>query len=285
MAQQGLAAETGSIDLSGGTGQELWIAPANGFPPDVYQPMAAALRAQLRVCGYRPPPLRGADPADYPNWRELAQDLLAHLPDERPVIGGGHSLGAIQMLYAAQAAPQRFRGLVLIDPVIFGRWLRWLMPLLQRFGRGDRIPLARGAQRRRDRFASPDEAHERWRARRVFAEFDEAALAAYVRAGLVPTDDGAWQLAWPRTWEAHIFATSPADGWQRLAQLRLPTLLVRGRHSDLIVPALWQQLQRHAPQLHYVDIAAGHLLPMEVPHEVAYHIDGWLAELGVPRMK
>jgi pimeloyl-ACP methyl ester carboxylesterase len=273
----------GQVSLCSGGGPAVWIAPANGFPPEVYGPFAAALGSGHAVVGYRPPPLRGAAAVDYPTWRQLADDLVAQLPTDQPVIGIGHSLGAILTLYAAQAAPQRFTGIVLIDPVIFGRRLRWIIDVLQRFGRGGRIPRAVSAQRRRDRFASPQEAHDRWRSRPVFAEFDEAALHAYVTAGLTETGPNSWQLSWPRDWETHIFATSPTDGWARLAALQLPTLIVRGRHSDLITDRLWQRLQRHAPQLEYQEVAAGHLLPMEVPHEVAYHVGQWLQACGISR--
>lgn len=269
---------TGLVRLSGAGEQRLWIAPANGFSPDVYRTMAEALTSGVTVLGYRPPPLRGAVTAAYATWQALADDMLAQLPEGAPVIGIGHSLGAILTLYAAQRAPQRFRGLVLIDPVIFGQRLRWIIRVLQRLGRGQQMPLARAAARRRERFATPQEAHERWRVRQVFAEFDEAALAAYVQTGLTETADGDWQLAWPRGWEAHIFATSPTDGWALLPQVRVPLLILRGRHSNLIGAALWRRMQRHAPRATYEEIAAGHLLPFEVPHEVAYHIDTWLTQ-------
>jgi pimeloyl-ACP methyl ester carboxylesterase len=268
--------EQGQVRLRSGGQPTIWIAPANGFPPEVYQPFATAVTVGCEVIGYRPPPLRDAALAEFPTWQQLADDLLEQLPAGQPVIGIGHSLGAVLTLYAARQAPERFAGIVLIDPVIFGRRLRWIIDVLQRFGRGTRIPRARSAQRRRDRFASPEEAHDRWRTRQVFAEFDEAALRAYVASGLTAVGADDWRLSWPRDWEAHIFATSPTDAWARLAVLRLPTLIIRGRHSDLIDARLWQRLQRHAPQIDYREVAAGHLLPMEVPHEVAYHVDQWL---------
>ena len=136
----------------GGAGAALHLAPANGFPPEAYQPLADALAPQMRVLGYRPRPLwPGSDPERVQSWRELAIDMLADMArrGEAPLIGAGHSLGGIMTLYAALLRPDLFRGLVLIDPVVFPRRMLLMLWAMRQIGQHHRSPIVRGAARRR----------------------------------------------------------------------------------------------------------------------------------------
>lgn len=266
----------------GGHGPRLiHIAPANGFPPEAYVPLAAGLASFGRILGYRPRPLRvDGDTQPGGTWRDLAADLIANLQTvaDEPVIGIGHSLGGILSLYAAVARPDLFRGLVLIDPVFFRRRLQILIWLLRQSGQGYRFPLAQGAMRRRDHFTSIDEARQRWQGRGVFADFTPAALEGYLRGGLRRHGNG-YTLAWPKRWESHIFASSPLDGWRDLRRWHGPLLIVRGTRSELITDSVWRRFRRVAPHAKLAEVEAGHMLPMEKPAEVAAIIADWLQQL------
>lgn len=271
----------------GGSGPRLiHIAPANGFPPEAYVPLAAGLTSFGRILGYRPRPLRvDGDSQPGGTWRDLAADLIADLQTvtSEPVIGIGHSLGGILTLYAAVARPDLFQRIVLIDPVLFRRRLQVLIWLLRQSGQGYRFPLAQGALRRRDHFASVDEARQRWRGRGVFADFTPEALEGYLSGGLRPHPHGqGYTLAWPKRWESHIFASSPIDAWRDLRRLTLPLLIVRGTRSDLITDSVWQRLHRVVPKATFAEIEAGHMLPMERPDDVAGIIARWLTQIILP---
>lgn len=265
----------------GGSGPRLiHIAPANGFPPEAYVPLAAGLASFGRILGYRPRPLRvDGDAQPGGTWRDLAADLITDLQavTGEPVIGIGHSLGGILTLYAAVERPELFQRIVLIDPVLFRRRLQILIWLLRQSGQGYRFPLAQGALRRRDHFASVDEARQRWQGRGVFADFTPDALEGYLQGGLRPHGRG-YTLAWPKRWEAHIFASSPLDAWRDLRRLRIPLMIMRGTRSDLITDSVWQRLQRMLPHATFAEVEAGHMLPMECPEEVARLIARWLAQ-------
>lgn len=279
----------------GGAGPIAQIAPANGFPPEAYRPLAAALAARFRVVGYRPRPLwPGSRPDSMRTWHDLAGDLIADmgrlvaLVDElpataaphapRPILGIGHSLGGIMTLYAALARPELFRGVALLDPVILPRRLLPLVWAARGLGFERRAPLAQGAIRRRDRFASHAEAHRHYSGRSLFSRFAPEALSGYLEGGLRESGEGV-TLAWPRDWEAHIFARVPIDTWDAVARLRVPLLLIRGRHSDLIIDRSWRELQRRLPQARLVELDAGHMVPMEQPAAAAETILQWAEKL------
>ncbi len=267
-------------ELGGHGLQLIHIAPANGFPPEAYLPLAADLAPLGRILGYRPRPLRvDGDPQPRGSWRDLAADLIADVQAvaDEPVIGIGHSLGGILTLYAAVDRPDLFQAVILIDPVLFARRLQAVIWLLRQSGQGYRFPLAQSALRRRDHFASIEEARQRWQGRGVFADFTPAALEGYLAGGLRPYDQG-YTLAWPKRWEAHIFASSPLDGWRYLPRLQRPLLIIRGTRSELITDNVWRRLRRVVPHATLLELEAGHMLPMERPAEVAALITGWIRQ-------
>lgn len=266
----------------GGAGPTLQLAPANGFPPEAYRPLAAALGARYRVLGYRPRPLWDGSQPTIRSWHELADDMLAAMERElaEPVIGAGHSLGGILTLYSALRQPERFRGVALIDPVIMPRHLLPLLWLGRQVGLHRHHPLARGAARRRASFASAEEARARYQGRGLFAAFAPEALEGYLEGGLRPAPDGGLTLAWPREWEAHIFSLAPVDTWRAVQRLRTPLLLVRGTNSDMLIDRSWRSLRRMLPHAHMVEIPGGHMVPMERPAAVAAAILEWADGLG-----
>jgi pimeloyl-ACP methyl ester carboxylesterase len=265
----------------GGAGQALHLAPANGFPPEAYRPLADALSAQLHVLGYRPRPLwPGSDPASVGSWRDLAADMLADMQRraDGPCIGAGHSLGGIITLYVALRRPELFRGLALIDPVVMPRHMLPFLWAMRQIGQHHRSPIAQGAARRRDRFASASEARARYTGRGVFADLDAAALDGYLDGGLRPDGDGV-TLAWPKAWEARIFSLVPIDVWDALGRLRVPLLIIRGSRSDLLIDRSWRQLQQRLPDARLVELNGGHMVPLERPAAVAEVIMEWAARL------
>lgn len=266
----------------GGTGPTVHLAPANGFPPEAYRPLTEALTPQFHLVGYRPRPLwPDSDPSRLSEWRDLTIDMLTDMEHriDGPFIGAGHSLGGILSLYAALLRPTLFRCLILIDPVIIPRRRLALLWLMRQIGQHDRWPIVQGAARRRDRFASVEEARSRYLGRGVFANFTPAALEGYLSGGLRHEGDG-YTLAWPRAWEARIFSLVPINTWNALSRLRVPLLIIRGNRSDMLIDRSWHQLQQRLPNVSFIEIDGGHMLPLEHPTHVAEAILGWTSSLA-----
>jgi lipase len=97
------------------------------------------------------------------DWEVFGQDLAAFVErlDLRDLIGVGHSMGGHAMVEAAAVCADRFRRLVLIDPVIASP---------EAYGEGGWMisSLAEGQHptaKRKRRFGSPEEMIERFRER------------------------------------------------------------------------------------------------------------------------
>ena len=60
-------------------------------------------------------------PEDIEDWRPLTDDFLHFLDAHQtaPIACVGHSMGGIALLRAALREPERFKAIVLLDPVLF----------------------------------------------------------------------------------------------------------------------------------------------------------------------
>jgi pimeloyl-ACP methyl ester carboxylesterase len=184
----------------------------------------------------------------------LSEAVLAEAPERFAL--AGHSLGGIVALQVLRDAPERVTRLALLNTS----------------GRG-----ASAAQL------------ESWTelARRTHAgEF--AAVAAELGVQTLPAvrqDDDlvARNTAMADTVGAAGFlrqleaqATRP-DSRPRLAEVAVPTLVVSGALDHVCPPALQEELAAGIPGARHVVIrSAGHMAPLETPHEVAQALRLWL---------
>jgi pimeloyl-ACP methyl ester carboxylesterase len=266
----------------GGAGPVVHLAHANGFPPGTYRPLAETLTDRCRVIALPSRPLwPGSRPESAPDWHPLADDLIQGLDglglSKGGIVGVGHSMGGVLTLWAAVRRPDLFRAVVLIDPVMLPPAWLWTVRLLRWLGLRRRLPLVRGALRRRRTWPSRQACYEHYRGKSLFAAWPDASLRAYVEAGTRERADGGVELAYPPEWEAHIFATTPTDVWRAVPRLRTPALVIRGQGSDTFRPESQARMAGLVPQARFVVIpGAGHLVPMERPVETGAAIRDFL---------
>lgn len=265
-----------SFDL-GGTQAPLHFLHANGYPPDCYKPLFAHLQPHFHIFGMHLRPLwPDAKPEEINEWHPFSEDLLRFLDEKtaEPVLAVGHSIGGIVTLRAALRDPQRFRGMVLIDPVLFPPRRIILWNIARALGLGYKVhPLIAGALKRRREFDDLELAFRSYRRRDVFRNMSDESLRAYVEGIVRPREAGGYELAYSPEWEARIYYTGiwrDMDLWRKIHELRIPTLIIRGAQSDTFWAQAADRVRRTNPKVQIEAIAnAGHLVPLEHPHEVA----------------
>jgi pimeloyl-ACP methyl ester carboxylesterase len=195
------------------------------------------------------------------SWTQFGDDVAEILSRvDGAVVGVGHSMGATALLQSALVAPERYLGLVLVEPIVFPP------------STFDSLnhPLVVGASRRRREFDSAADALGNFADKAVFSRWVDDALAAYVEGGLVSEADK-WVLACEPLHEAEVFSRSGSDGvYDRLEELAVPIWLVVGEDTDTYPPGYVEILGDRiaGAQLAYV-AGAGHFVPMEQPGELA----------------
>ncbi len=279
------------IELDGSSDAPIMhLALANGFVPQTYLPLLRHFNDNYRLLslvpralwgdGTPPPPTGGAA------WLVYGHDILAGMQTFQldKVLAIGHSFGGVASILAALHKPDAFRGLILLDPTILAP--RICEAMRQARDKNQIItahPLAEKARRRRRVFESANAAFERFRQKKVFAQWSDETLRLYVDYGTVARNDGQRMLTWSPAWEAYYYSTPYIDIWERLPELdalTLPKLIITGEHSDIYTPESLQKMRDLVPSATYHVVEGhGHLFPQSAPQMTADLIRGWLPVL------
>lgn len=210
---------------------------ATGFNARTYRTLLKPLGERFRVVALD---LRGhgsatlpTDPARHSSWRIYAEDVAGFLGTlDRPVVLAGHSMGGTAALLTGERAPDRVRSLVLLDPVILERRQAAFLRLPGAWRLARRHPWALAALKRRDRFASTDEAFAAYRGRGSFKGWPDETLRDYVEGGFRATADGEVELHCTREWEAANYAAQANDPWRVLGRLDRPVRILKAEKGS-----------------------------------------------------
>lgn len=251
------------------------FAHANGFPAKTYtcflDQFSGYDLSYVPVLGHDGQPItRG-----YTGMcREVAQSIERH--HREPVVGMGHSMGAVIMYYLAQRRPELFDAIIMIEPPIFHPWKRGLLNVIEAVGLAPRVfPPARKAARRRRRFDSREQAYAYWRHKRLFQPFDEACFQHYIDHGLRETSGGKLELVFSPEIERKAFCTILYRLGKR--KLQVPSYFVYGTRSDVLQPEDIRANRRLLPETRFVAFEGGHMFPLEAPQAAARQILDLLA--------
>lgn len=236
--------------------------------------------------------MRGHGRSDRPDepytWDRYGEDVTAFVAalDLHDAIGVGHSMGGHSTVYAAGRAPDRFAGLVLVDPTIAAPE--------SYADRRDEAPPGTGGnldyiERRRDEWSSWEEMVERFHARFPFELWDPQVLEDYCRHGLLPAADGGFRLACPPAVEAATYRLGgSADVYDRIDQIEAPVRVLRAAPPDaddtgaaFSASPCWPGLaERFARGTDVLLADHTHFIPMQSPALVARHVRELIAEIG-----
>ena len=269
----------------GGNGLPLYFLHANGYPPECYLPLITRLSEHYHVLSMRQRPLwPDSRPEEIADWKPLTDDFLTFLDEHQPVdtLCVGHSVGGIVALRAALRKPERFRGLILIDPVLFPPCIIRTWQMIRSLGLGYPLhPLVMAARDRRQQFDDLDRLFKGYRQKSVFRFMDDPALRAYVEGIACPGVHG-FKLCYTSEWEMRIYYTSiwrDMDIWRGLPGLKIPLLIIRGSETDTFWASTARRVQRKIPAVKVVTIPqATHLVPLERPEVVYQAIQEFLQE-------
>lgn len=257
-------------------------AHATGFNARTYLPLLDRLSQQCNVVAWD---MRGhgesrdaGRPETFAGWPTYYDDLAAWLrANSEPVWLAGHSIGATTSLAAANLVPEKVQGLILCDPVLLPNRWRLLLAMTSPLGLADRLGLAAGARRRRERFADHASVFASFRAKAAFAGWSDEWLWAYIRTGFTVVAEGGVRLACSPTWESATFAATEYRIWKRVRRLARPTLVLRGERASTFGASQFGRLRQRLPGVTIKTLpGTTHYLPMERTDDVANHILEWM---------
>ncbi len=260
----------------GGDGLSAHFLHGNGFCAGTYTPFIRYLVDDLHILASD---VRGHGSSDQPtverirHWDTFAEDLKTLIAQKMsaPVIGIGHSLGAVTTYIAAAQYPHLFSGIILIDPVILPYRLLWKLAALKLLGLKGINPLAKMARRRRRLFKGKQEALRLFAAGRgIFKNWSKEFVHAYLACGLLEKDEKTAVLRCDPELEAQIFESIPLNVWRYAKMIRCPVLAIRGELSDTFFADAAERLKNSIADVELQTVPrSGHFPPMEKPQESA----------------
>jgi pimeloyl-ACP methyl ester carboxylesterase len=253
---------------------------ANGFHAGTYKSLLVRLDPSIEVFALDQ---RGhgrsnaeANPKKLRSWDPYRDDLVAFID----AMGGelvlaGHSMGGIVSLGAEAARPEKVRAILLVDPVMIPRPARTVFALLQPFGAGWRVPLAKKALTRRNDYARAEEAYESWKGRPVFAAWEEPFLRDYVEDAFEDDPErGGVRLTCAPEWEARSFAYSNPRYMRWVRAGACPITLMRAGKGSTCPERSRDDLLAARPGTRDVYLPdCSHFIPMEKPQLVIRELE------------
>ncbi len=258
----------------------LHFAHANSYPAGTYGMFFEQLRAHYDV---RALPIHAHNPR-FPvddGWRTLARELREELERSytEPVILVGHSMGGILALMAARKRPALVRCVVLLDSPIVAGWRAHLLRLAKILKYESRHSPSVASARRRDNWPDMEAAYQHYAAKSLFAAWPQQVLRDYVQHGLVPQPGGGVRLRFSRETETAVYRTIPHHlGALTRRQYPVPVGFVGGVDSvECRLAGL--DATRRLVGSNFLQIAGGHLFPMESPVEAAQATHAMIGQL------
>ncbi len=252
-----------------GQGDCLHFHHANSYPAGTYLPFLNQLAESFHV--YAMNANRTGETrtgSDLGDWHQTGRDLNTFLNDNvtAPLIGAGHSLGAVLTLYNSVWQPELFSHIFLIDPVILHPAVLLKLKLIKPFYSLENLPIARLARKRKTRFENRREIQNRYQAKKVYQRWKPVFLDAYLEYGFQYSEDGSAQLAFKPEDEIAIYSGIPLDVWSYFKKTRVPVTVIRGKQSDTVSDKTVSRMKRLRPDVTIHEIEdAGHLLIFEEP--------------------
>lgn len=221
----------------------------------------------------------GSDNHGQPNWHLMADDIeqLLQQLDLQRVVAVGHSMGGYIAALLAARQPQRFRQLLLIDPVIFPPEV-----YAEKFASKTWTdPAGSPVSRRKNSWRDAEEMYQRFKHRAPFDTWQDQVLRDYCDYALrEAADESSLQLACDPLHEAAMYLNHQGYEviFELLPKITMPVTVMRARRDpddvfNMAVSPTWPELASTLPQGRDMYLPhLSHFIPMEDPALVANEI-------------
>lgn len=254
--------------------ENIFFAHANGFPAEVYNDLFEQL-PQLNI-SYISKLAHGKYTLTS-SWKDITPEIIDYIEANytEPVWAIGHSFGAIVLAFAAEQRPDLFKGLIMMDPPVLSRKIRWAMAISQFFGIAHKImPLAKKAANRSDQFPSRAFLAEKLRNKSLFKNFSEASFNNYIEHGWEETEKGI-KLSFNKDLESKIFAlTYP---FYSPIKLSIPSYYLYASLGEIASTRSIDSIMHLFPKTEFIPFEnSGHLFPFEETEKCVKEINAIL---------
>lgn len=229
-------------------------------------------------------------------WSNQVLELIHYIEMHfnEPIIGMGHSFGAVITYKAACLRPDLFKTIIMCDPPLLVGWGGRLFGLAKKTRFIDKVTPAKISLARKKQWSKDVNIAQYFATKRFFKHIKEEAVYQYALGitslsttthkakTLVHSSaqlDKAYHLTYDPSIEANTFRTIPHDVTQFYGQLKVPGLLLTGSNTDVTFPLFQKHFLKGNSAFEHVEVPGGHMFVLEEPALTAQYINRFLERL------
>jgi len=240
--------------------EKIFFAHANGFPAEVYGDLFEQL-SNLDI-DYIPMLAHGKYSIKS-SWKDIVPEIIEYFEANysEPVWAIGHSFGAMCLAFAAEQRPDLFKGLIMMDPPVLSRKIRWMLAITQWLNISQKfMPLAKKSAKRSDNFPSREFVAGKLRNKFLFKNFSAASFSNYIQNGFKDVENGI-ELRFKKEVETKIFALTPP--FYSRVKLKIPSYYLYATHGDIADTRPIESIKPLFPNTKFIAFEGSHLFPLE----------------------
>lgn len=246
---------------------------ANGFPAGAYKTLFEYLSDDYLITALEKHGHNQSFPI-HNNWQYLVDELIHHLKQQnQPVIGIGHSFGAVISFIAACQEPTLFKGLIMLDPPAMTGILGLAVSVMKQTPYIEKFTPAAQARTRRKHWPVGTDFVSLYQNRQLFKHFDRRCLQDYINSAM-PIKNNRYELFFDADKEAEIFRTIPTNLAKLKNKLQVPAALIYGEDTDIFPSYFFKKFANQNKRIVLSKTQGGHMFPLEFPEETSAKIKG-----------
>lgn len=240
--------------------EKIFFAHANGFPAEVYGELFKQIPEfdidYIPVLGHGKYPIKNS-------WKDIVPEIIEYFEANytKPVWAIGHSFGAVSLAFVAKQRPDLFKGIIMMDPPVLSRKIRWSLAITQWLGISQNfMPLAKISAKRSDQFPSREFVAGKLRNKFLFKNFSDESFNNYIQHGFKDDKNGI-TLRFKKEVETRVFALTPP--FYSRVNLEVPNYYLYATHGDIADTRPIQSIKHLFPNTTFIPFKGAHLFPLE----------------------
>lgn len=210
-----------------------------------------------------------------PNWQKMADTVAdaiykqANVKTDGPLIGIGHSMGAVLTLLAAAKYPDLFSEIILLDPVLFKNEMIIAQQLMRATGVWRHRAMVKSVSNRTANWQNIEVMQSEIAGKSFYKPWHAQVIEDYCQYSSTTNSDNSVQLSCSPKWEASIFGSYPKGLWRAVREAKLLINILVANKTYFFIPTAVQRAAKVNKNIHWQMFGQHHCFPMEQPIETA----------------
>ncbi len=210
-----------------------------------------------------------------PNWQKMADTIAeaiyqeADVKNNGPLIGIGHSMGAILTVLAAAKYPDLFSEIILLDPVFFKNEMIIAQQLMLATGAWRHRALVKSVSARTSQWPNLEVMQSEIANKSFYKPWHPQVIKDYCQYSTVTNNDNSVSLSCSPKWEASIFGSYAKGLWRAVRKTELPINILLANKTYFFIPSAVKRAAKMNKNIQWQKFGNHHCFPMEQPLETA----------------